>query len=201
MSFPQLLRFIHRSLITVFISYYKMEQTSRYQCSTRPSFSLKMAALWMFFGTLNNNNNIHGFVVPSSVHRQRRQSTAISGMKPTGRADVDVVFGSQQVRSDGDKATDWGLDEEDLDEDQLDRMKRNQVVQDLLQKQDEEFRKERKQRTWGKFANVTKKEDLDPLLEEERKKVEKGASIIIYLFICVLDVCCQCRFFFRRLII
>ena len=99
-------------------------------------------------------------------------STRLQQITPDGRADMDIVFGSEyQTRP---EKSEYGLYEDDVDEDQLDRQVRRETVQALIREQDEEFRQQRKKKQWGKFANVTTKKDLEPLLAEERQKIELG---------------------------
>ena len=89
---------------------------------------------------------------------------------------MDIVFGSEQHQQSGGKSNkrDGGVYEEDMDDDQLDRLQRRQTVQDLLQEQEKILRADRKRQQWGRFANVTTKDELQPLLEQERQKIEQG---------------------------
>jgi len=103
-------------------------------------------------------------------------TTRIYQITPDGRADMDIVFGSEYEsdQSSRPQKTEYGLYEDDVDEDQRDRQTRRETVEALMREQDEEFRQERKLRQWGKFANITNKKDLEPLLAEEQAKIDLG---------------------------
>lgn len=121
----------------------------------------------------------HPFLVSSFTPHFRSSTTTTSTTAtppfvllstPNGRADVDVVLGSEDANQ---FKNEEGLYEDDMDDDQLDRIKRRQEVQDLMEEKEELYREERKRKKWGKFANVSK-EELAPLLQQEAKKMEKG---------------------------
>jgi hypothetical protein len=105
-------------------------------------------------------------------HHHHPRTTQLFQLTPGGRADMDVVFGSEQ--HDSSSKTDGGVYDEDMDDDQRDRLKRRETVQALLQEQEKTFRADRKQKQWGKFANVTNKQELEPLILQELQKVEQG---------------------------
>jgi hypothetical protein len=107
-------------------------------------------------------------------------SSQLYQLTPGGRADMDMVFGSEQGST---SKSDGGVYDEDMDDDQLDRLKRRETVQALLEEQELEFRADRKRQQWGKFANITNKEELEPLLQEELQKVEQGRVVL-----CIEDV-------------
>ena len=106
----------------------------------------------------------------TTTTRSTQTPVPLFSSTPNGRADVEVVLGSESSSG----RTEQGLYEDDVDEDQLERWKRQERVQALLQEGEEEYRQERKRKKWGKFANVTNKEDLVPLLQQEALKVEQG---------------------------
>ena len=120
----------------------------------------------------NNNNNNDDNMHTSHVSA----NTRLHQITPDGRADMDISFGSEHKQAGGlnDEKTEYGLYEDDVDEDQLDRQRRRETVQALIREQDEEFREQRRKKQWGKFANITNKEDLEPLLAEERSKIDQG---------------------------
>jgi len=93
--------------------------------------------------------------------------------------DLDVQFGSSN-----ETGVTWGGDDNDPEEDDdfedeetRERAIRQQKIDFILQQQDVEFREERKQKQWGKFANITSKEELEPILLAERKKIDKENQI------------------------
>ncbi|CAB9497711.1 Transcription-repair-coupling factor [Seminavis robusta] len=115
--------------------------------------------------------------VPSSGRQYMDTTTATItttqlASTPEGRPDMDVVFGSAQASKSAN-----GLYEDDVDDDQLERMQRQAKVQALLEEQDVEFKAARKRKQWGKFANITNKEELEPLLQQERKKLEQENKV------------------------
>lgn len=89
---------------------------------------------------------------------------------------MDVVFGSEEGST---SKSDGGVYDEDMDDDQRARLKRRETVQSLLEEQEKVFRADRKRKQWGKFANITNKEELEPLLQEELQKVEQGRLLCI----------------------
>ena len=91
-------------------------------------------------------------------------------MGPNGRADLDILLGSEGETSKNDQ----GLYEDDVDEDQMQRRERQQQIDKLLAKEERKARERRKKEKWGKFANITSKEDLEPMLKAEAEKIELG---------------------------
>lgn len=81
------------------------------------------------------------------------------------RADIDVVFGSDAVEG----------DEDELDNEREQAARRKQISV-LLQKQEEEFREERRLKKWGKYANATSKDEVQALEQEERSEIAKENS-------------------------
>lgn len=104
----------------------------------------------------------------------KSSSTRLHQITPDGRADMDISFGSEWKPEEArPEKSEYGLYEDDVDEDQMDRQVRRETVQKLIREQDEEFRQQRKEKQWGKFANITSKQDLEPLLAEERDKIDE----------------------------
>ena len=79
----------------------------------------------------------------------------------------DVGFGSSNV-----SGVSYGSDEEDIEQWMRESLRRKEHVDQLLEESDRDFREKRKIRKWGKFANVTSTEDLQPLLEQEKKAID-----------------------------
>lgn len=112
--------------------------------------------------------SVQAFVLPPVSWRPTRSSTAdaqsviLHGSK---RADIDITFGSDEESQSGAK---WGDDETDGDD-----IRQHQArVAQLLQEADADFRQARKNLKWGKFANVTRAADLEPLLQQERAAIK-----------------------------
>lgn len=101
--------------------------------------------------------------------RSFSSSSPLFQVGPHGRADFEVMLGSEEQKEKNEE----GLYEDDVDEDQMERIKRRETVQSLLDEQDRQYREERKQKKWGKFANVTNKQEIAPLLKAEAKKIKK----------------------------
>lgn len=84
------------------------------------------------------------------------------------RVDMAIAFGSS-VRNQED--------DDENDEDELamrKRLDREQTIQALMDKQDKEFRQQRKRKTWGKYANATTPEEVEKLEEQERQRIDEG---------------------------
>jgi len=90
-------------------------------------------------------------------------TTALSVGRRTVGLDIDIIFGS-----DNETGVNWG----DADGPDESRVQRAADVAALLDVEDKEFRAQRKLKKWGKFANVTNREELEPLLEQERSAIE-----------------------------
>jgi len=82
-------------------------------------------------------------------------------------ADLDITFGSDES-----SGSSWG-DDGDEDRMMVEAKLRREQVDQMLEDEDRDFRDKRKAQKWGKFANVTKSEDLQPLLQQEKKAIEK----------------------------
>lgn len=136
--------------------------------STRSSSSAVVLVVGAFVATR---------VVPVSRHQQHLQSPNIQlfGSKP---ADLDISFGSSENNpssssgsgggGSGGTGSLWG---DNPDQENADQEARAARVAELLEESDRDFRQLRKAKKWGKFANVTRASDLQPLLEEEREKI------------------------------
>jgi len=151
---------------------------------------------------------VPAFTTQTSTIQTSSKTTKVYSQLPSpgGRADIDIVFGSVEEhrerglskQSDDDddeedgnvKNDQYGLYEDDLDEDQRDRIERQEKIEKLLQQQESSLREERKQKQWGKFANVTSKEDLEAILKAEKEKIEQGTSM--YLCVCTFIYCIGC---------
>ncbi|KAL7580227.1 hypothetical protein ACA910_012969 [Epithemia clementina (nom. ined.)] len=91
------------------------------------------------------------------------QRPALESFRP------DVDFGSSNV-----SGVSYGSDDEDMEQWMLETQRRREKVNQLLEASDRDFRQKRKVRKWGKFANVTKPEDLEPLLAQEKKAIDEA---------------------------
>jgi hypothetical protein len=76
------------------------------------------------------------------------------------RADIDVIFGSEQEGSIDD--------EEEFRSEQEERRRKISLI---LKEQDLEFKEDRKRRKWGKYANATSRQDIEALEEEQRNEI------------------------------
>jgi transcription-repair coupling factor (superfamily II helicase) len=94
-----------------------------------------------------------------------RSTSSLSVGRRTVGLDVDIIFGSAN-----ETGVNWGDEEESAD---LARVQRAKEVAELLQKDNLEFRQARKLKKWGKFANVTTKEELEPLLLKEKNAINE----------------------------
>jgi hypothetical protein len=109
---------------------------------------------------------------PTSSSFDERMSTTEKGTQkiasvPRGiRPDTQVVFGS----SASNEGMEEGDGEEDDDYEREQRM-RQRVVERLLQKQDLEFKEERRRRVWGEFANATSKEEIAKVERSIKRKI------------------------------
>jgi transcription-repair coupling factor (superfamily II helicase) len=83
----------------------------------------------------------------------------------SSRMDLDVQFGSDNQTA---GSVSWG---EDLEAEENSLRVRQERVEELLVESDRDFRQTRKAKKWGSFANITKAEDLAPLLEAERAAI------------------------------
>jgi transcription-repair coupling factor (superfamily II helicase) len=84
------------------------------------------------------------------------------------QVDMDVTFGSSN-----NTGVNWGYEEDDLDDEDNDRKKRKETLEKLMQQQDLDFKEERRQKKWGKFANATTKEEIRTVERAMRDKISK----------------------------
>lgn len=125
----------------------------------------------------SNSDTTFAFVVPSAISQHpmmvqnsynrngQRYQTFLRNQHPA-RLDVDVIFGS-------------GNPDDEEDEDYVqDRRLRTETVQRVLAEQDEEFRRERKQKQWGRFANATTREELEKIEAQERLAIARGMCVL-----------------------
>jgi hypothetical protein len=144
----------------------------------------KMAALSLLL-VLFSSRTCTAFVFPSSPSHSSSSSASLlpkqlpfssSSNTGTSRADtllhvgrrtvgldVDIIFGSAN-----ETGVNWG-DAENEDEA---RNQRAKEVNELLEKDNLEFKQARKLKKWGKFANITTKEELEPLLQQEKDAID-----------------------------
>lgn len=94
-------------------------------------------------------------------------------------ADLDIVFGSSNS-----SGVAWGEEDDHNEElglhDQV-QTSHQAKVQELLKESDDEFKQQRKIRKWGKFANVTKREDLQDVLQEERNAIDRENALKAFM--------------------
>jgi transcription-repair coupling factor (superfamily II helicase) len=138
-----------------------------------------------------------GFVAVSPVQRQPRSSSLFSPKNKNNKPfvytkttptrstnshspfllrlrraeiDLDVTFGSSNTS---------GLNWEDGEEGdpeydyQLKRAEHSAKVEELLEIADQDFRQKRREKKWGAFANVTKKEDVQEVVSKEQLAILK----------------------------
>ena len=84
----------------------------------------------------------------------------------------DVGFGSSNV-----SGVSYGGDDEDIQKWMLESQRRKERVDQLLEESDRDFRQKRKVRKLGTFANVTRSEDLQPLLDQQKKAIDKANQL------------------------
>mmetsp|Transcript_5616 Transcript_5616/g.11583 ORF Transcript_5616/g.11583 Transcript_5616/m.11583 type:complete len:1097 (-) Transcript_5616:41-3331(-) len=112
------------------------------------------------------SSQFHSVSVPRERHSRITASEWSLGY---GRYDsnLDIQFGSDDV-----SGSSWG-DDGDEDRMAVEFKQRQKRVEELLEDEDRDFRSKRKAKKWGKFANVTRTEDLEPLLEEEKQAIDR----------------------------
>jgi RecG-like helicase len=76
---------------------------------------------------------------------------------------VDIIFGSAN-----ETGVNWG----DAEGDDEGRTERARQVAELLEQDNLEFKQARKLKKWGKFANITSREELEPLLQQEKDAID-----------------------------
>jgi RecG-like helicase len=82
---------------------------------------------------------------------------------------MDVIFGS------------GNQDDEEDDDLERHRRLRTETVERVLAEQDEEFRNERRQKQWGRFANATSREEIEEIEVQERLAIARGMNIMYCL--------------------
>ena len=82
--------------------------------------------------------------------------------------DIDIVFGSTNVTG-----VNWGYEEDDEDDIDHDRVQRNERLNQLLRKQDEEWKELRRKQKWGAFANATSKDDIQKVERSLKQSIAK----------------------------
>lgn len=117
-----------------------------------------------FLSRTSTSTEFRRLVAPTSITTTGRRRFALSMVAP-----FDVQFGTSNV-----SGASWGEEDENDDQQRQDHQQR---VAQLLEESDQEFKEQRKRRKWGKFANVTSTQELEPLLQEERSAMEEENQI------------------------
>ncbi|GAX20856.1 transcription-repair coupling factor [Fistulifera solaris] len=82
--------------------------------------------------------------------------------------DVDAVFGSANQSTGG---VSWGADDDDGDFIDPQKIHQDRVAE-LLQEDNKDFKEIRRQKKWGKFANITNTDELRSALQKEMERVD-----------------------------
>lgn len=95
-----------------------------------------------------------------------RRHTTVTALHASRPQDIQVQLGSEE---DTTAANDDEFEEDDPETQQ--RAFQTKAVQELLDKSNESLKEIRKSETWGKFSDVSSSDDLDSILESERRVI------------------------------
>ena len=94
-------------------------------------------------------------MAPSSLQQQQRQ---LPYFKTTStlwlQKDTKIVFGSD------DSSVESGISTDEDEEYAKNQKERQKIIDDVLEKQDLEFKEARRRKKWGDFADAKTKEDI-----------------------------------------
>ena len=120
-------------------------------------------------------NDKDGPQSPSPFHRPSRDEPTNESERPLrfdpARSGFAISFG----QDDGD-FFEQDEDEDTVVEDERGQKQRDRMakIKQLMQEQDEQFRLERKQATWGDYANVTSADEVAQVAAKQAEKAEQG---------------------------
>jgi RecG-like helicase len=135
-------------------------------------FPAILSNAWTLVDTISRSSRSRQFVPPTQqVPTPTTTGSTQLFVRVGDEVDLDVLFGRDILEEAGSDS--WG----EADEDAESRQKRKARVGELLAAADAEYRRGRKERKWGSFANVTKKEDLDAILQKERARIEYNNNL------------------------
>eukprot|EP00538_Stauroneis_constricta_P012649 CAMPEP_0119564576 /NCGR_PEP_ID=MMETSP1352-20130426/27431_1 /TAXON_ID=265584 /ORGANISM="Stauroneis constricta, Strain CCMP1120" /LENGTH=1119 /DNA_ID=CAMNT_0007613347 /DNA_START=116 /DNA_END=3475 /DNA_ORIENTATION=+ len=88
------------------------------------------------------------------------------------RTDVDVQFGTADT-----SGTSWGYEEDDMDDADIERIRRKERVNELLAEHEEEIKEERRKKKWGEFSDAKTKEDVKRVEASMKEKINEENSV------------------------
>jgi len=123
----------------------------------------------------NHRHNNRDLIVLFSTPKKVNPDDPIDLMRSRMR------FGSEEGKEEeGEEDGEFDDDTDDYNFRQ-EQVERREKVQELLMKQDEDFRREQKEKSWGIYANATTAKDIELAEKEERQQIQKENAIKLAL--------------------
>ena len=139
-------------------------------------------------GPSNLYNDVYS-VTPQSISRIDNSGSSVNGEEGSNNEDPLNISHQTEIRlaKARDELQNTRYNEMFAEED-LQNLKRQQKIQQLMDEDDKIWKEQRRKKMMGKYANVESWEEVEKMLEKDRKREVKGT--FLYVFECI--VLCKC---------